>query len=368
MKGLSLFTSGGIDEFYLDKTCVNMVLGNELLQKRCDFFKQLYPHKDIICGSITDKKIYQQIVEKSKQKKIDFIIATPPCQGMSKAGKMKFDDPRNSLFLYIISLAKQINPKYMLIENVPEFIKFKFLNKDKREEKIIDKLVNELGSEYEIKYKVLNTQNYGVPQNRKRAIVLFSRKDMNIWRFPKSLNTLLTVRDTIEYLPSLKNNQRLCLNDIKKLKISDIEKKNIIRWHYAKHHNERHILWMKHTPSGKSAFLNENKNYVPNINGRVIRGFKTTYKRIQWDKPCPTITMANGSISSQNNVHPGRELKNGEYSDPRVLSIYELLLLSSFPRNIRISENTNDKLIRDLLGECVPPLFMFYIINNIPRK
>ena len=121
---------------------------------------------------------------------------------------------------------------------------------------------------------------------------------------------------------------------------------------------------MTHTPTGKSAFENKNDLYKPNINGRIIRGFKTTYKRIEWDKPCPTITMANGSISSQNNVHPGRLLKNGTYSDPRVLSVYELLLLTSFPKDVSIPNDTSEKVMRDVLGECVPPLFMYHIINQ----
>ena len=73
-----------------------------------------------------------------------------------------------------------------------------------------------------------------------------------------------------------------------------------------KKHNERHKLWMTHTPTGKTSFLN--KVYYPKKeSGERIKGFATTYKRIEWDKPAPTITMANGSISSQNNVHPGRK-------------------------------------------------------------
>ena len=62
-------------------------------------------------------------------------------------------------------------------------------------------------------------------------------------------------------------------------------------------------------------------------NGRKIKGYNTTYKRIEWDKPAPTITMCNGGISSQNNVHPGRLQKDGTYSDARVLTLRELFIL-----------------------------------------
>ena len=128
--GLSLFASGGISEYYLDKTNVNIKLANELLAKRCNFYKELYKDSHMICGSITDKKIYNEIIIKSKKLKVDFIMATPPCQGMSKAGKMNFDDPRNSLFLHVIKIIKIIKPKYVLIENVPELLKSNFIDID----------------------------------------------------------------------------------------------------------------------------------------------------------------------------------------------------------------------------------------------
>ena len=108
MKGLSLFASGGISEIYLNETNVDIVLANELLQERCNFYHEYYK-SDIICGSICDKNIYKEIIQKSKEKNIDFVMATPPCQGMSKAGRMQFDDPRNVLFLYIINIIKEMD-------------------------------------------------------------------------------------------------------------------------------------------------------------------------------------------------------------------------------------------------------------------
>ena len=361
MKGISLFASGGIGEYFLHETKVKMVLANELIEKRCEFFRTMYPDKEMIQGSIADPDVFAKIIKECKKQKIDFVIATPPCQGMSKAGKMSFDDPRNSLFLHIIDLVKEIRPKYVLIENVPEFKTCVYRTEDGKHRKIMDKITDELGQEYHIECKILNTQDFSVPQSRKRAIVLLSRLDQKMWQFPKPHDEILTVRDTISHLPSLKNGQRLTKGELKEFKAH--ERDNIARWHFAKKHNDRHTLWMKHTPSGKSAFDNEKDEHKPNINGRIIKGFRTTYKRIGWDKPAPTITMANGSVSSQNNVHPGRRLSEGVYSDPRVLSVYELLLLTSFPKDVVIPDDTSERLIRDLLGECVPPRFMHSLVS-----
>ena len=88
---------------------------------------------------------------------------------------------------------------------------------------------------------------------------------------------------------------------------------------------------------------------------------------MNWDKPAPTITMRNDAISSQLNVHPGRKLKNGTYSDARVLTPLELMLLSSLPQDWNIPDNTPELLIRKCIGECIPPLLIKNIVAQINR-
>ena len=285
------------------------------------------------------------IIELSKQKKVDFIMATPPCQSFSNAGRKEISDNRTCLFLPLIQIIKEILPKYVLIENVPSFIQSRYLQDN--EDTVINKFNTELNSMYNIKWDILNTKDFGVPQSRQRAIILMSRHNMNIWEFPNKINKYITVRDAIGHLPNLESEE-----------ISDIHK-----WHKAKKHNERHILWMSHTPTGKSAF--DNKIHYPQKDGRKIKGYKTTYKRIEWDKPSPTITMCSGSISSQNNVHPGNIKKDGTYDNARVLSVYELILLTGLDDNWD-PPTTQEKIVRDILGEAVPPLLINKLILNIP--
>ena len=93
----------------------------------------------------------------------------------------------------------------------------------------------------------------------------------------------------------------------------------------------------------------------------------STYRRIKWNEPAPTITIRNDAISSQRNVHPGRRLKNGQFSDSRVLTPLELILLSSLPKNWKLPENVSELLIRRCLGECVPPLLTKKIISKINK-
>ena len=126
---------------------------------------------------------------------------------------------------------------------------------------------------------------------------------------------------------------------------------------------------MLHTPAGNTAF--DNPFYYPKkTNGERVKGYDTTYHRLFWDKPAATITKWNGIMGSQNNVHPGREWKRDEdgdmmYTNPRVLTIYELLVVSSLPTDWDIPDWANNQLIRFVIGEGVPPLMVKKIIEPV---
>jgi DNA (cytosine-5)-methyltransferase 1 len=350
MKFLSLFSCSGISEYYLDRLDINIVVANELLEDRGKVYKHIYPDCNMIVGDIKQK--YKEIIELCKQKNVEGIIATPPCQSFSNAGKKLDDDPRSPLFYFILKIMKEINPKYVIIENVPTFLTTKIGDK-----KIIDIITEEVGDRWEIIDSVLDAQYYETPQTRKRSISLFSRKDCKVWKLPKKfIKNPITVQYTIGHLPSLESEEVSTINP----------------FHYASKHNQNHILWMKHTPTGQTAFSNE--LYFPQKeNGDRIKGYNTTYKRINWNKPCYTITMANGSISSQNNVHPGRLLDDGTYSDARVLTIYEIIMLTGLDdrwshliKEYKDNNNLSDNKIRQLIGESFPPKFCFHIFKTLP--
>ena len=345
IKALSLFSNVGIGEYFLEDTLVDIKVANELLKDRSDLYKSIYPEVKMIHGDIAE--VYKGVIWASRANNCKMVIATPPCQGFSIAGKMDENDPRNTLIIHVINSILDLDCDYALIENVPNMVK-SYISIDGEKRKIDDYIRDRL-SEYNVEFKVINTADYGVPQTRKRGIYLISKKGK--WEFPNIKKPHATVRETIGHLPSLES-----------------EEKTNIKWHNAKKHNENHILWMKNTPSGKSAYNNLDKNineYYPQTKGRDIKGFRTTYKRISWDKPAPTITMSNGAISSQNNVHPGHKNIDGTYSDARVLTLLEIMLLTGIPEDWRIPEDTKENLIRKVIGEAVPPLIFLKLIQNI---
>ena len=113
-----------------------------------------------------------------------------------------------------------------------------------------------------------------------------------------------------------------------------------------------------------SAFMNP--IYFPQKkDGTRIKGYESSYRRIRWDEPAPTITIRNDAISSQRNVHPGRLLTDGTYSDARVLTPLELMILNSLPNDWKIPDNTPEILIRQVIGESIPPLLIKKLVGEI---
>jgi len=347
IKGVSLFANVGIAETYIKNHNIEIVVANELLENRAKFHKEMHPQCKTIQGDITDDEVFRKVLQASQKKKCDFLIATPPCQGMSLAGKMHENDPRNSLIKYVIKLAQELEPSNILIENVPKVLNT-YLVHNGEKLKITEFIENELKPlGYIINPVVVDASDYGTPQSRKRAIFLISK--LKKWELPTKQEKI-TVREMIEHLPSLESGE-----------------KSSIKYHMAKVHNDRHIAFLKQTPTGKTA-LHNRVHYPKKVDGTRIKGYDTTYKRIEWDKPSPTITMANGSISSQNNVHPGRLKKDGTYSDARVLTLKEIFILTGLPDDWTPPEWASENLIRQVIGEGVPPMLIDSLLSTMPTK
>ena len=256
-------------------------------------------------------------------------------------------DERNFLVKKIVEFIEIKKPDYILIENVPTFLKLKLPHNGKLLS-VEELLTVNFGKEYTIEAKVLNAADFGVPQQRKRAIIKLFKKGLS-WNWPKEEKNVKTVKAAISHLPSLEAGE-----------------KSNIPWHFARKHSKEHVLWMQNTPTGKSAF--ENKKYFPKKkDGSMIKGYLSSYRRINWDQPAPTITMRNDAISSQRNVHPGKLRSDGTYSDARVLTPLELILLTSLPEDWDIPKETSEILIRKCIGESIPPLMVKKIVELVGK-
>lgn len=278
---LSLFSSAGVAETYFEKHGIQVKVAAELLPERASFYQHLYPKTKMMQGDITDDTFFKSVLSAAKKEKCDFLIATPPCQGMSTAGKQKKDDPRNRLIIYVVQAIKALNPKFVIIENVPEILLTK-IEIDGKWIKIDEYLKNNLGTNYTFNINnVVNAMNYGVAQSRERCVYLLSRMDTNIhWEFPAPLNHITTMRDAIGNLPSL-DPDVTDISEEERIKLfPDYYKKReagmrVSKWHYPPRHKYRHVIAMMHTPEGCSAWANE-KYYPTLADGTKSKGYKNT--------------------------------------------------------------------------------------------
>lgn len=370
MNGLSLFANVGIAETYLETEGVNIVVANELLPERARFYQHVHPECNMICGDITNEETYKNIIDYSKRHNVEFIIATPPCQGMSIAGQMDPEDPRNYLVTYAVRAIQDLQPKYVLMENV--FMQLQTTIRYNGQKILIPDLIDSIfGDSYYIEKKVIDTKYYGVPQQRKRAIILMAKKSCcEPWIFPEYDSKIVTLEEAIGDLPSLdplirEPEYRHIFPDYELKRKRGLE---VSKWHFAKDHVWRNVEVMMHTPTGCSA--RQNPVYFPKKkDGTMVGGAPRTYMRMDWNKAAPTITSYNHTISSFQNVHPGRLIEeSGLYSDARVLTIFEMLRVMSLPDDWNIPDWASNQLIRTVIGEGVPPLAVKRIVAQLKLK
>lgn len=159
-------------------------------------------HKNAI-GLVSDlfKTSPKEIANSTGIKNIDVIIGGPPCQGFSIAGKRIIDDERNKLYKSFVKFVEFYKPKVFMMENVPNIVS---MGQGVVKESIINDF-QKIG--YNVVYKVLLASEYGVPQNRRRAIFIGTRNKKEFVFPSPTLKNAVTTKEAISDLPekSLKN-------------------------------------------------------------------------------------------------------------------------------------------------------------------
>ena len=349
MKAISLFSGAGIGELFLEKELgIKTLAANEIDSKRAALYSYFYPDVKMHVGNIQDVDVKNKLFAENE---VDLILATPPCQGVSSLGKNKtlesFNfDKRNFLIYDVFQFIDRFEPKAVVIENTERFALMLFPHK-KSFERLEDILIDKYGKNYNVVASTLNCQDFGIPQSRPRSIFILYKHELD-YCFPQK-EKKITLEESIGHLPSLNPGEH-----------------SNLKWHYAKPHKPEIVECLRHTPPGRSAL--SNKTYFPKNNeGKKISGFHNTYKRMKWSEPCHARTTYMGSPSSHNNIHPGRPLKNKTYSDPRVLTLLETFIVSTIPESITFPEWASDNLIRTVIGEGVPPLFLKKILSGLNK-
>jgi DNA (cytosine-5)-methyltransferase 1 len=186
MKILSLFTGCGGLDLGFEKAGFKVVWANEYDKKIWETFRVNFPHCHLDTRSITD-------APSSDMPEVVGIIGGPPCQSWSEAGAGRgITDKRGQLFFEYVRILKDKQPLFFLAENVSGML-------FGRHNEAVTNILSEFDKAgYNVKFKLLNTADFGVPQDRKRVLYIGYRKDMGIeFEFPEPLEEKITLKDAI---------------------------------------------------------------------------------------------------------------------------------------------------------------------------
>lgn len=258
---------------------------------------------------------------KIKRGQLDLLAGCPPCQGFSTMTTLNGrvgQDERNDLVFQFLRFVRVLRPKAVMMENVPK------LAKNHRFKTLRSKLQT-LG--YEVKHDVLDAANYGVPQRRRRLIMI-AGKGLEI-PFGKAAQTKRTVRQAFQ-----KIGIRLAKTDALHNLPEDRSKKvkELIR-QIPHNGGSRLDLGLKHQ-------LKCHKK---------CDGFKDVYGRMAWDKVAPTITGGCFNPSKGRFLHPTKD---------RAISMREAALLQSFPPNYFFPISRGKTPVAQMIGNALPPEFI----------
>lgn len=348
-KVLDLFCGcGGISEGY-HLAGFDIAGGIDFNEHATTTFKHNFKNAEVHNIDIT-KFPNAQILEEYSN--VDVIVGGPPCQGFSTANRWQkeADDPRNRLFFEYIRFVQQIHPKLIMIENVRGL-----LTRDGGY--AINRIKEILGAEeYNISYRILDASDYGVPQNRKRAIIIGIRKDFKdtffdfdkLAKLPKT-----TVEDAIGELYSFEQSP-----DGEKTITTPAD--SPLRKYLRKNGNtisDQDIVYPAQKVQERIKYVPQGGNWqdVPEElwpNNRQNR-HSSAYKRLDPNKPSCTIDTGN---AHSNYFHP---LFN------RIPTIRESARLQSFPDSFEFLGPRGSKYRQ--VGNAVPPLLAKAIADEVKR-
>jgi DNA (cytosine-5)-methyltransferase 1 len=286
----------------------------------------------IVINNDIRKANLDEIKQKLDGIEIHLIAGCPPCQGFSSIRRLNkskpVNDPRNDLINEYVRFVEYFKPYTIMLENVPWLEQDSlFIEAKKR--------LEDMG--YFIDVSVVNARDYGVPQNRKRLVMVGSR--LGKISIAKPSNKKVTVRDCIE-------------------KMVEPEKSK----------DKLHKIFPNHTPEIKKLIKDIPHDGGSRINLGAERqlvchtkkniGFHDIYGRLRWDDYSSTITGGCLNPSKGRFLHPEQD---------RCISAREAAILQSFPRKYKFPTDVPKANIALMIGNALPPKFSYYQALNIKK-
>jgi len=358
----------------------------ETLRTRMKFYGYKDYDKEVIEHDITSDDILERIDNAVKGRTVDIIIGGPPCQAYSTAGRVRdgkrmASDPRNYLFESYVKILEYYSPKFFVFENVTGLLSAQVKNAP-----IFPKVLKALGNKYKVigdpEVLVHNTADYGVPQLRKRVIIIGVRKDIDKsaeelyesvikthWNpetpsnEKKGKKRFVDVRQAIGDLPfvepghdaSTEDFNYPCDNEF--LKRIGKPGKHPLMDHIARNHNDLdrerfQVMIHNHWSFGQL------RREMPQYEHEHARVFDNSYVVQWWDLPSKTI-LAHIHKDGFQFIHPDEEQR-------RTFTVREAARIQSFPDDFEFKGSRGEKYKQ--IGNAVPPLFAEALAKSIKKN
>ena len=343
---IDLFAGVGGLSLGFEQHGFDVTLANEYDPSIAAAYEKNHTHTKMIVGDITSLDL--QAVFGKYQGKTDVVIGGPPCQGFSQKGQRKtIHDERNFLFKYYVKVVELVHPTYFVMENVPNLLtaeKGYFLHE-------IIELFNAMG--YQLKTGVLNASDFGVPQNRRRAVII-GKLNAPAPDLPTPQETTVTIWDAISDLAFLSSGEGKEEQPYPNAPQSDYQRKlrgkcNVLHNHVVTRHSPLALERLAMIPP------NAGKEVLPeeHLTKSIYSG---TWTRMRKDEISVTITTRFDTPSSGKFTHP--------YLD-RAITVREAARIQSFPDDF-IFIGTKCSQMKQV-GNAVPPLLAGAIADTIMK-
>lgn len=359
----------------------------ETLRTRMKYYGYKDVEKSVIEHDITSDDIIDRLEDSTKGESPDIIIGGPPCQAYSTAGRVRDGkgmekDPRNFLFESYVRILEHYKPKFFVFENVTGLLSAQVNGKH-----ILPKILKALGEHYKLvddpAVLLHNTANYGVPQIRKRIIIMGVRKDL------KKKNAIDLYKDVVKthFDPDMDESQRKGLQHFVDVKaaIGDLpvvepgQDASSSKYNYpcnneflqrissAGIHPLMDHICRKHNDKDRERFdvmiknhwsFGEMRKARPDLEHEHARVFDNSYVVQWWDLPSKTI-LAHIHKDGFQFIHP-------DGNQRRTFTVREAARIQSFPDDFVFEGSRGEKFKQ--IGNAVPVLFAEALAKSIKKN
>jgi DNA (cytosine-5)-methyltransferase 1 len=390
MNVIDLFSGVGGFSTGLQNAGYNIIMANEIDKQIAYSYKQNHKNTLVINNDISeliekfnevvDINLQNQKISKSEfQKnisKIDLIVGGPPCQGFSMAGSRirKFnnfiDDPRNFLFKKYFEIIQNFEPKYFILENVIGITNMNNGEILKEILEIFSSSNNFKNGGYHLNYKIFKTEEYGVPQKRRRFILIGSKINFDLDELIEY--TFENFSESKKFIFNNKRNVDEAISDLYFKNSNDykeqleyiIEPQNNFQKYLRK--NSKFIY--NHTKPvhtietiDRISRIKQGQNWQNLKERNEIKSVHSgAYGRLISSEPSVTVTTRFDTPSAGRFIHPYRDSN---------ITIREAARIQTFPDDF-VFHGTKSSICKQI-GNAVPPLlgeFLGYLIQNISLK